>query len=135
MASPAYKVFVNVESVVLGSTSLVGVQEISYNKTWTEIHASADADTHETVAEGGVCSVRGTIAFTAPNMAEDIDGESGTLSFTVKSGAGLADETVTITGVTITGSGGSVRHRAASAGTVSFIARSTDGTTDPVTIA
>jgi len=131
----SYQVFKNVSSVTLGGTAVYGVQSIRVTKKRAEIHASGDADVYEPIAEVGAAGVSGTITTLDPTDAEALDGVSGTLSFVWKDAKGSTDKTVTIANVVVTGIANSVAHDSASSASVSFIASSSDGTTDPVTIA
>ena len=130
-----YQVFKNVSNVTLGSTAVYGVQSITLAKKRAEIHASGDADAYESVAEAGTCRVSGTIVTLDPTDADAMDGLSGTLSFTWKDAKGAADKTVTVSNVVVTAVHNNVSHDSPSSASVSFIASSSDGSTDPVAIA
>jgi len=131
----SYQVFTNVSDVTLGSIAVRGVLSVRVIKRRSEIHASGDADLYEPVAEVGACSVSGTIVTLDPTDAQEMDGQRGTLSFLWSDARGTADKTVTIANVVITGAANTVRHDKASSASVSFIAASSDGVTDPVSIA
>ena len=128
-----YEVFKNVSSCTLGSTSIYGVQNISVQRNSTTVTASADADAFQTVAEAAVTAVSGTIALVDPAIAHSLQGVGpATLSFVEKNTRGEADDTITIANVSITSVGESAGHAQASSASVSFVAYSADGTTDPV---
>jgi hypothetical protein len=129
----SYEVFKNVSTVTLGSHSIYGVQTISVQRTSGVVSASADADAFQTVAEPTVTSVTGTITLVDPAIADTLQGLSNrTLSFVAKNTRGAADDTVTIVHVSIVSVGDSVGHAQSSSASVSFVAYSDDGTTDPV---
>ena len=130
----SYQTFKNVSAVTIGSLSVYGVTSITVEKTWAEIHASGDADTYEPIADVGTCSVRGTINTVDPTDADEADGVTGSLGATYKDAKGGADKTLAIAGVSVTGANQTVTKDQPSGGTISFIAASADGTTDPVAI-
>jgi len=129
-----YQVFTDVSNVALGGAAINGVVSVQLVKRREEFRAGGDAELYETVAEAGPCSVAGTIVTLDPAAAEAIDGLAGTLSFVWKDAKGAADKTVTVSNVVITGTGSLVGHNKASSASISFIASSSDGAADPVSI-
>lgn len=128
-----YEVFKNVSSCTLGSYSIYGVQSISVQRNTSVVTASADADAFQTVAEPAVTSVSGSITLVDPAIAHTLQGLGNrTLSFVEKNTRGGSDDTITISNVSITSVGESAGHAQASSASVSFVAYSDDGTTDPV---
>ena len=118
----AFQVFDNPHTVAIGSVTLTGVVAISVNVSYAEIHASADEDTHESVARHGTASTRGTIQFVDPVEAESAKGLTGTLTFKWNEVKGAADKTVTIATASIGGYDANVTRDAASSASVPFIA-------------
>jgi len=133
--SISYQVFTNVSNVALGSVAVEGVLSVRVMKRRPEVRAAGDADLYEPVAEAGPCAVSGTIVTLDPTGAAALDGRRGTLSFVWSCARGQADKTVTIANVTIAATDNTVRHDKASLAAASFLASSSDGVTDPVSIA
>jgi len=131
----SYQTFKNVKTVTIGSTPMYGVQSVTVSKDRAVIQAAGDGDTYVPIARAGTCAVSGSIATVDPTDADSWDGLAGTLSFVYTDAQGTTDKTVTIVGVSITSVNQGVSRDAPSSGSVSFVAESADGTTDPVSIA
>lgn len=129
-----YQVFSDVSNVTLGGTAVGGVRSVSLTTKTAQLHASGDDDIYQSVARAGARSLAGTILLPDVAKAHSLAGLSGTLSFVWHDGRGQADRTVTVTGVSVTGMDLAGSHRAPSDASVAFVAESTDGTTDPITV-
>ena len=130
-----YQVFTDVCNAALGGAAINGVVSVQLVKRREEFRAGGDGELYETVAEAGPCSIAGTIVTLDPAAAGAIDGLAGTLSFVWKDAKGAADRTVTVSNVQVTGTCGAVGGNKASSASISFIASSSDGLADPVSIA
>lgn len=129
-----YEAWTDVSGAQIGSTSIYGVVSISVERAFSEVHASADNDSFEPVAERGVGSMRGTITLQDAYIAEGLDGLTGTLAYTATKAPVAGSRAVSISNVRIMGISHNVRHAAAAGATVEFLAFSSDGSTDPMTI-
>ena len=118
----AYNVYKNPTGVTIGSTTLTGVVAITVGTTYSEIHARADGEAHETVARAGAASTRGTIAFVDPTQAESAKGEQGTLAFTWTDVKGSTNKSVSITNASIVSWDSNVSMDGASSASAAFIA-------------
>ena len=118
----AYNVYHNPKTVTIGSTSLTGVTSVSTSVGYSEIHAAADDETHESVARYTTGRTSGSITFTDPTQAEAAKGLTGSLSFVWQDVKGGADKTVTIATASIGGYDANVGRDTASSATVPFIA-------------
>jgi len=120
----AFNVYHNPKSVTIGATPITGVSSITAGQTFSEIHAAADDDTHESVARHTTARTRGAIALVDPTQAEAAAGLTGSLSFVWTDVKGGSDKTVTIANCSLGDWEAQVGRDAASAATVSFIAES-----------
>lgn len=118
----AFNVYDNPQSVTIGSTSISGVQSITTNVAYAEIHAAGDTDTAESVARFATSTTRGTITLLDPVSADSAKGLTGSLSFTYNEVKGGTDKTVTIATASIGGYDATVSRDAASSITIPFIA-------------
>ena len=118
----AFNTYHNPNTVTIGSVSLTGVVSITVNERYVEIRASADTDTHESVARYGTASTSGTITFVDPTEAESAKGLTGTLSFVWTDVKGATNKTVTIANASIGGYDATVGRDTAANATVPFIA-------------
>ena len=128
-------IFRNVDSVQLGSTAITTVTSIAVTQRRTRIQFSGDNDAFRTVDRPGACAVEVTVHLGDPDQAMGLDGLAGALSFVWKDAQGQTDKTVTISNCSVIGVSGTVAHDAASQAAVTLAAESSDGVTDPVSIA
>ncbi len=120
----AFNVYDNPNTVTIGSTSISGVQSITTNVSYAEIHAAGDDDTVESVARNATASVRGTITLLDPISADAAKGLTGTLSFKYNEVSGGSAKTISITNASIGGYDSNVSRDSASSVTVPFMAES-----------
>ena len=124
------------QSVSIGSTSLTDVTDIAWSVDAAEIVGPvADAEVYGTIAERGSHTVRGSIAFRNPSSAAAATNLTGTLSATLKAaGQSGSDKSLSISGLSTGGYDANVGHDRTASATVPFIAASSDGTTNPVSL-
>ena len=117
----AFDVYDNPDNFTVGS-QFFGVVSISVSTTKAEIHASADDDTHETVARYGTGRTGGTITFVDPGEAERAKAATGTMTFTFTDVKASTNISVSISNASIGGHSATVSRDVASTATVPFIA-------------
>ena len=118
----AFNVYDNPQSVTIGSTSISGVQSITTNVSYSEIHAAGDDDTVESVARYATARVSGTITLLDPISADAAKGLTGTLSFKINEVSGGTDKTISIATASIGGYDANTARDSAGSVTVPFIA-------------
>ena len=118
----AFNVYDNPQSVTIGSTSISGVQSITTNVSYSEIHAAGDDDTVESVARYATARVSGTITLLDPVSADSAKGLTGTLGFTYNEVKGGTDKTVSVANAAIGGYDATVSRDSASSVSLPFIA-------------
>lgn len=99
----AFNVYHNPTTVLIGSTSITGVQSITVNVSYAEIHAAGDSDAHESVARFGTGRTSGTITLLDPTSASAVKDISGTLSFVFVDVKAATNKTFTVTSASIGG--------------------------------
>ena len=123
-------------NVTIGSQAVTDVLTIDYGLRRTPIQGRSDDDVYDTVAEYGGGSVGGVVTFRDAVQAKLFSEQQGdTLTANFKATGGGADKVLTITGVSTGAYGGSVVRDGISTFAVPFVAASSDGTTNPVSIA
>ena len=130
----SYQVFSDVSDVELAGAAVSGVQSIAVIRRGAEIRAAGDEDVYESVARAGPAGLSGTIELADIAQAEALGDAAGTLTFVWRNARGQTDRTVTVAGVSITGVELSAGHQQASKASVSFVAESADGVTDPIAV-
>ena len=120
----AYNVYHNPTGVTLGGSPITGVVSITVSQSFSEIHAAADDDTHESVARYTTGRTSGVIRLVDPTQAEAASGGTGDLVFTWTDAQGGSDKTVTVANCSAGRWEAEVGRDAASAATLSFIAES-----------
>ena len=121
-------------SVAVGSYSVTDVLSIEWGEDRSPINGRADGDVYDTIAEYGGATVNGTVTFRDPVQAQSFANKTGTLPCTFKGMGGGSDRTLTISNCATGGARNMASHDAIADATVTFTARSTDGTTSPVSI-
>ncbi len=119
----AFDTYHNPKTLAIGS-NFFGVVSISVGTQYSEIHASADADAHESVARHGTARTSGTITFVDPAEALAAANHQGTMTFVWTDAKGSADITVTITNCSTGGYDTTVSRDSAASASLSFIAES-----------
>ncbi len=122
-------------SVAIGSTAVTGVLSIQWGVSNTPLTSRADDDAYDTIAEFAGGSVAGSVTFRDPVMATAFEGLSGTLTATLAAMGGGASKTLTIANISTGGAGNTVSKDAVGNSVVPFVARSSDGSTNPVGLA
>ena len=125
----------NPQNVSVGAAELSDVVSIEWRQRRPEI-VSPPGDgeiSHRTVGFGGG-PLRGRLVFADPAQAAAASGLFGTLTAALKGVGGGADRTLTITGVQTGGSDNLAGHNRAAVCSVPFLAASSDGLTEPVTL-
>ena len=130
----SYQTFKNVTGVTIGSTNMYGVQSINTEQVRAEIHGSGDADTHETIARAGTSATRITINTIDPAAAYAWEGLTGTVGATYTDAQATTNKTLAVVGCSVVGVNQVVNRDNPSGGTVSLIAESADGTTNPLSL-
>ena len=120
--------------VQIGSDAVTDVLSIDWGEDRSAINGRADDDLYDTIAEYGGATVGGSVTFRDPVQAATFAGKSGTLSCCFKGMAGGGDKTLTIANCTTGGARNSGAHDAIASATVPFTARSSDGSTSPVSL-
>ena len=123
----------NPQGVTIASTSLTGIQNISWSMNDELLQApKADAEIYAGTPLKSGSAVSGSITFSNVLLADAAEGLSGALVATLKGMGGQGDSTLTITSVMIGSVSSQVAHGAPGSSTVSFVGYSEDGTTNPV---
>jgi hypothetical protein len=122
-------------SVQIGSCAVTDVLSIDWGEDRTPIHARADDDLYDTIAEFGAATVIGSVTFRDPVQAQSLANKSGTFSCSFKGMGGGQDRTLTIANCSTGGPRHVVGRDAVANAVVPFTARSADGTTSPVSLA
>ena len=136
MPAFARKRYVNVFNVTHGTDVLTTVQSVTVNDTVQRIQASGDNDKRATFQAKGMGDLTGTIEIQDQFQAEAIKNKAGaTLTFDAEGEAGSAVKRVTILNVEFFGYAGGDRHNAVNGFTINWGAKSSDGVTNPMTVA
>ena len=119
----AFDVYDNPDDFTIGS-QFFGVVNVQVGENAAEIHASADDDTHESVARYGTRRTAGSITFVDPGEAARARGATGTMSFVWTDVKKSTNVTVTMENASIGGFNATVGRDTASSATIPFIAES-----------
>ena len=129
-----YQVFSDVSNVTFGAAVIHGVQRIVVARSRQEVRARGDGDLYDSLARAGGEQLSGSIELLDPAQAAAVSGAPATLSFTWRDARRQQDKTVTITGVSFTGAELSSGPRTPSGASLRFLAESSGGITDPLSV-
>ena len=114
----------NPYDVSIDGNPITGVVAVSISESAAVIRASADTDTHDSIARHGTRATRGTITTLDPEQAEAAGGNRGTLIFKLHDVEGGAAKTGTVLNASTAPWTAGITRDGASSCTVPFIAES-----------